>query len=311
MRLKRIFMTFQHFTFSPVEYKMKHLQISSARDPIEEMVQAQAIIAMEAEFLSNFSATVNNVIPKLVGATTEFFNKIRTMGFAPTSENTTIPRFRPEVIHLIQKHDYGHLANMAAFVPEGFNGNFLEYSTYLVKCASHINEVQEKVLKPYNAFLASIISDGNSVMSSTDRLMFLQKIEKVRQELTEEAAKYFRAGSTATRQDIGKVTRRNREWEELSINLAAIARTISSMDNVKVMDEVNTTVVLLDALKKSVKSGELNAITPTQLRSLSLSTMTVAREVEFYAVSRFRISVFNVAVDDTLTMLKSALTATA
>lgn len=286
---------------------MKHLTVDQARDPLSELAQVQQIVAMESEVLSNFAATINGVVPKLVGAAKDFLGKVRGMAFAPSADTQEQLRNRPAIIQLINKYEYTHLAAMAAYVPEGFNGNLLDYSAFLVRCVNHINGVHEKVLKPYNQFLSALIADAQSVLSSEDRLAFLVKIQKEREALNEEAAKFFRPGATNTRADIGKVVRRNKEWEEIVMNLNVVNRVLAGMKNEDVMKEVDKTTHLLDALKTSAKSGELNTITPVQLRSLSASTLSVAREVEFYAVTRFRAMVFNTAMDDTFSLLKSAL----
>ena len=65
---------------------MKHLTVDQARDPLSELAQVQQIVAMESEVLSNFAATINGVVPKLVGAAKDFLGKVRGMAFAPSAD---------------------------------------------------------------------------------------------------------------------------------------------------------------------------------------------------------------------------------
>lgn len=280
----------------------KHLSIDVAPTP-QSLALLQQRIALESQYLANFSRTVQEVVPSVVDAVKNFFSS----NPVPQTTKFLDDRNKPAFARLINSHNYINTSKLSMYVPEGFTGSLVAYAEQLLASAVHASSVVSDVLNPYNQFLSGLINSDQTRLSTRDPLAFLDKVKVSREALTQDLAKHFAAGSTITRTEVGKVIQRNKDWETVLLLLPKIKEQVTKVSPTAVNNAMGDTLALLDALKLAVQSGDLANISAQTLRSLSAHTLLVAREVEFYSVTYFRVQVLDKAVQDSVDQLTKAL----
>lgn len=261
-------------------------------------------IGLEAGFLSNFSDTIRNAVPSFLDSAKSILGGI---GLSAGEDIKVKDIDRPAFLRLIDKHNYVHLSSLGVVVPEGFSGNLAEYVKVLEKCAVHASAVVSDVLNPYNTFLSQMLSSHNARLSSFGALGYLAKRDVDREKLNKDVAEHFNMSSTSAKQSYGKVVRRNAEWETVVMTLPSIDKTIKHVSSDAVQKSVDECVELLDIFKKSSQEGTLDNLSGAMVKQLSQATLSVAREVEFYAITSHRAATLQKAVNDSFESIEKAL----
>ncbi len=282
---------------------MKHTKLQFAQESYYEMAtRINKRIALEAGFLANLGQSVREILPNLFNSASEHISSIKFVSTSPekTSE-------RPGFLQLLDKHNYVHISSLNVTVPEGFNGNLAEYSGILEKCSKHASELIAEVLNPYNTFLSKLLSSQNARQNNYAELNYLAKRDVLREQLNVEVGKHFRAGSVATTQPMGKVIARMVDWDNVILTMPRITKNISFSEQSAVQKAVDECVALIDSIRGVVSEGELDGISGPMMKQLSEATLSVAREVEFYSITAFRIKMLDVAINDTIDHFKKSL----
>lgn len=252
-------------------------------------------IALEADFLADLSKTIAAIVPNMVSATKEFLS---TRQFVP---NEAKPR--PDFLAKMDKLNYAALMALEINVPEGFAGNLETYTKLLQESAVHAAGVVQDVLEPYNKFLSGLISNDNARMDSSNVLVRLARRETPRENHNRQIDKQFRLAATNGTAKYGKVIGRNSEWDGIVLGLVAAGKTMAYAPNDTVQKSVDTCLELLDALKTQAKTGGLDKTSGAQLRNLSEGTLSVAREVEFFSITSYRLHLMNVALERNIALI--------
>lgn len=277
----------------------KHISVAP-ESPVDDLMTIHRRIAMESNFLANFSTSVASLLPSLTKSSKRFF---AGLSFSPVETPNT--QERPKFVKLLDKHTFLDVGELSIFVPEGFAGNLVAYSKLLKESAEHSGVVLSDVLTPYNAFLASLIN-GASLKNTHDVLGYLKQNDASRDHLNSDIGKQF-AHRKNSRLPMKACTERLADWDEILEVLRLTKTTIESVDRSKVIKAVAETNDLLDALCASAVEGELDNISSNQIRSLSTSTYSVAMEAEFYAITLNRYNTMQVCVNDTIDFVTNAL----
>lgn len=280
----------------------KHLSIPAAPDT-QSLELLQQRIALESEFLANFTRTVKEVVPSIVDAVKGYFAEHPVAQPVKFASDAPMPQF----VRLMNQHNYLHTSKLGMYVPEGFSGSLVAYAEHLYTCAAHASLVVSDVLTPYNQFLSSLISTDQTRLSTRDPLAFLDTIQRSREALNAQVGQHFKAGSTISRTTVGEVIQRNKDWEALLHLMPKLKDKMTSVTPQAVNKAMDDTLSLLDAVKVSATSGDLSQISAQTLRALGQHTLSVAREVEFYSITYFRVQVLDKAVEDSIKQLTAAL----
>lgn len=273
---------------------------------LQVMQSIDGRLSLESFAVKNLAHSVSEVVPKLTGAAKSFFTGLleqmpKFSGASLLSDVQT----SDVLLKKLKTQDYANLLKLGIYVPEGFHGNLADYSLALRKSTDHALGVVTSVITPYNSFLSSLISSPDAVKDSHNTLGYLDKVNKERDELNAHIGQFFHPGSTQTRIPLGDAVRRMAEWEIIFTQQTAIEHAFEQVRNTQVQQAVNAAMDLLDAVKEAAASGQFDHISSENLKGLSASTLSIAREVEFYAITRQRVTVFNVALMDSCKFLQT------
>lgn len=259
-------------------------------------------IAMEAGFLSSFATTVREVIPSML---TSINNALASLNLASPEKQLTYSY--TVFTNLLKNSNFVEMSETKISVPEGFVGHLSDYILVLKACAEHSSKVVNDVLTPYNIFLSQLLSSENSRLANIGQLGYLAKMDAERDSLNADIGNFFSKGATHVEIPMGQVLTRNSDWSDILMNQSAARQTINQVDRKKVQSIVDDCVSLIDAVKKLSENGEFDSISGPMIRQLSGATLSVAREVEFYSATVYRINLMNKVVSDNVDMLTKEL----
>lgn len=286
---------------------MKHIKANIQTLTYEdEMATMLRRITMESESLNGFASTVASLVPNMATKTKDFITKFfdSNSGVKEVKDIQVLPGDLTEFLLLMERRDYMGIAPMAINVPEGFTGDLVAYTAFLLDSAEHSQRIISDILNPFNTFLSSLVTNKDAQRRVQQDLVFLAKADAQRNKLNQESSRFFKHGSNQARLELGKAIRRNADWRQVFINLRKATEEIQKTPNSSVQNVVNDCVSLLNAIKSSSESQELDKISPEMLKTLADRTLTVAKEVEFFAITSFRIIVANTVMEQNVKQLK-------
>ena len=279
---------------------MKHLKVDTTFQCNSSIDLTARRMALESEVLANFSNMLAATIPTLASNLSTSFNK----SFATVSN--FVSSFSPDnrLNSKISQIPYSELASLRAYVPEGFSGNAFEYAKVLEESWDHANKIISDVLNPYNAYISGLLSSTDATKSTLGKPQFLLKMDRDRTALNTEIGRFFTAG-TSTSDKLNKFYGRSSELLEVKSKVLFLAEKLAESKVDHVQAQTQNTIDLVNALSNSIaNTEEFNQISPQTVKALGESTLTVAREVEFYAITRYRIEAFIKCFQDTLELVK-------
>jgi len=278
---------------------MKHLKIDT-KGPVDQQVdQLAARLSMESEVLQDFTDLLAKSIPALGQSLAASFQKSLNLfqgfisGFSPDSR----------LLNFANTVPYSALAPMKIYVPEGFSGNALEYVQLLKESVTHTEDLVANVINPYNGFLSALISNPDSAKNTAIRPAIFDRKDRERDELNMKIGKFFKNGTSST----GKYEqffKRNLELVESKRDLDQIYRDLTKISPSTVQKAVNDTIDLIAGLESVLPKEQLKQISPQTVKFLAEATLTVAKEVEFYGITRYRSETFVKCFEETLALLK-------
>lgn len=278
---------------------MKHLKLDT-KGPLDLQIdQLTTRMSLESGALEDFSELLTKSIPALGQSLSASFEKSLSLfkGF--------ISGFSPDVrlLNFANTVPYSALAPIKVYMPEGFSGNASEYARLLKDSVNHTEDLISGVINPFNSFLSALISNPDTAKNTALRPAVFDRKDKERAELNQKIGGFFKNGTAST----GKFEtffRRNLELVETKKDLDQVYRDLENMKPGVVQKAVSDTLDLIKALEEVLPKDQLKQISPQTVRYLAEATLTVAKEVEFYGITRYRAESFVKSFEDTLTILK-------
>lgn len=278
---------------------MKHLDINTGFQCNRGIELTAARMALEADVLGDFTHLLSVAIPNLANNLSQSFTK----SFAAVTGFVSSLAPDNRLNSKISQIPYSELAGVRGYVPEGFSGSAADYVKVLDESWEHASKVISEVLNPYNAYVSGLLSNVEATKSTEKKPEFLTRMDRDRDDLNKEIGRFFK-GSTGTSDKLSKFYRRSQEVVDVKIGLERLLSRLAEPNVDLVQKNTRDTLELVNALIASNKTEELKQISPQCIRALAEATLTVAKEVEFYAITRYRVEGFAKCFEDTLEIIK-------
>lgn len=174
-------------------------------------------------------------------------------------------------------------------VPEGFDGNLLEYLSTLLNMAPAIFVEGNNVIEEYNLVLSNFVTNKDAKTSLKDHTAFYQQVEKNRTAMSDKLAAFFTTKNDRSRLPLGKIFHQTRdifiavekaghlEKARRTQNLEQFSKNVTKVSNV-------LNIVLRDS-----ETEDLTNISGSAAMNLSTGALELARYVEFVALFRYRV----------------------
>ncbi len=212
----------------------------------------------------------------------------------------SITKDQTKFLEVANKYPFQEMREIKAWKPEGSNCTYLEFTNTLDSQIDRAITISNDVLNPYALLLAKITSNDGSIKSLDTNKTYLTKLSTSRDKLISDIAKLYKTDSVESVTIVGKVIERNNDWENV---ITEVNRVVTKMNQVNIKDllkEVEICEHYLDELINDSKAMENINISPEVIKQLADYTYQVAKEIEFVAITHFRVLTLKGSVENTM-----------
>lgn len=250
------------------------------------------MVAMEAFLSTDLFGFMRDIVPSLVN---EFHNF--TARFAPDAPAIPLTSAQADFVKEINKHSYLDLVPLTAFVPEGLETTYLEYSDRLDVAVDHADRILTEVLGPYTVFLSQLISNKEQKLSTLSMESFYKKLEEGRKNANLALGGCFGKGSTRTEVKYGDVIRRNNDWPTVFHNVEHLSKEMNRVDRKLLTKKVTECDHLLSIIIEKIKREEFVDVSPQVVQNIADGAYQIAAELEFFSVTYYKTLAFVEAIN--------------
>lgn len=252
-------------------------------------------VALEATLdVANMGVLFDRVFPSIAKSFTGFMDL-----FSHNNPTIDLSHKQEKFLREIPKHKYLDIAPLLAYTPEGLKVTYTTYADELQPAVDHASKVLSVSLNVFSAYLSQLLTTNDGVNSSNSMKRVFSDWEKQRDHLNKGLGKCFDQGSR-TEVSIDRVIDRNGDWSKLLHTLEAMVVTMNTVNHSALKKKIDECVQLIEAVKNKGERGEMKSITPQVMDNLADGAYSVAREVEFYVATYYKVEAFSKAVDATL-----------
>ena len=257
---------------------------------------AEDIQQAMAAGLDNFKAFAGKLSELLPGIVRAFQNADTTSKY---EKFPPLKAPQSAFLNLVSQHTYLELREIKAYVPQGYQGTFLQGLQVLGEAVNRCGRLQAQVLQPYLTFLAPLLSSSEALKRPEDEAAFFKKLNDERTDFYARHKQLF-AQRTETRVKVGQVIERNADWQEV---LQTLNRVSDEMDSIK-RDEIDLHVKhiedYLKIIEARLKDGLIPDVSPEVSQGLAEGAYTIACELEFFGMVYYWVLALKTAIDDTV-----------
>lgn len=266
---------------------------------LEELCSTAALEAFSLRAVANRAA---DIIPNLAHAFHEVMasQKGDKYDLKPMAVNITV------LEKTLNSANYLEVGKLNVFVPQGFTGNFKEYLVVLEQALNFTNSIQARMTQ-FNQLVSALITDKNTRQSTKDLSTATSSMEREREGVRIELAKFIKEGSRSDRallQDTYRSLAEIKECVFAAVNILDRANQVALAEVVKMTEDA---AELLKALGEQAVDGKVEGMTPEAYKSLSSATLTMARDVELHSLLMFTTYQVKKSIEHTSDALIKAL----
>ena len=261
---------------------------------------ALEMLALESENSSNILNSAVKLLPNILSELTTSGNSLLEL-----SKTFKFADLKAALVNRFSNQDVPEDALKKLFVPvpEGFNGNVLKYQSALVDSLEYIEAVTMVQLKEFYVTAAAFVTNRDRKLSIKDDSGKFKNFEKQRATIVDDISTHFTKGNTG-RTVFNDAYLNYQEFKKAySLNRDLVKR--SEGINIKtVHDQVKKIVETLDIAIKAAERSEYDKASNEALMNLSTGTYELAQQVEFLAVTLYRIQSLTFAIAETDSKIK-------
>lgn len=265
---------------------MKHIDLSDVSDLSISLENLDERIALEAGFISGIATAIRDAVPNLIFNAKKLFANIKKLD----KHDLRFLDVNYTVLERLMGDDtFVNISELPVVVPEGMSSNLFDVCEAVKKLVAYSNNTLPR-LQDYSRFIAGIISSADGRKSLNDYSGIMKTVDKERDQVTKPYNDCFQAGSTKAIREYGSVVENNKMWLSCYQSLTDSIEDAKKFKLVDIENSINEITMLLDNLNERIKSGTVLDMSTETLRTLSAMTVTVAREVELYGITMYRLS---------------------
>lgn len=253
------------------------------------------MIALESGVLSNMVQSIKNIFPDMIGNLRASFSQTENL---PTIEIKLTPD-QKFLVKEINNFKYIDIAELSTQVPEGFVGNYIDYSKVLIKVIDEISDIEKRILQPYSVYLSTFLTNKEAKFNTKDQTRVYDNFRKVRENLIKDIGHFFKDSSNISKVKIGQVVKRNGDFNTVYNETNIISKKITSINLKNVNDNIKRCLDMLDIIIKRIQDNDIEHVSPEVTQNLAFGAYEVAREIEFFSVVYYKVLALTTSVDAT------------
>jgi hypothetical protein len=243
-------------------------------------------LSMEAEAVSNVIDIFRNLVPDLAA-------KIRHAYEGLVSEDdhgaavADVKLALYEVERKLPQVKYTNYTKTLVDVPEGFDGDLVEFMEKLVHMAPAVSKEASAFLGEYNGVLAAFITNKDNKTALQDHTAFYKRVQTRREELTKELRSFFKEGKTVTKSYLGDVLHRFSDLHKLASATDKVNQVRKSQGLKDISNQVKKSVDQLDIVIENIRRNSVEAVSGPAALNISEGAYQVGKYVEFLVTYRY------------------------
>lgn len=265
---------------------MNYVAIESVENFTLSLESIDERIAMEAGMISSITNMISDLVPNMIFGAKKIYNHFVKL---EKPDLRLLMVDERKLKRALNPNSFADLSNIEIAMPEGFSGNTLTLFNCIKENVQYVNNAPPR-LQDYIKFISGLISSSEGRRSLSDYSAIMKAVDKEREEQIAKYAANFTPGSVRSMMKYGDVVENNNQWIECISVVRSCMETALKHKIKDVQSQVDIVVRLLDDINSRVSKGTMNDMTPETLRTLSAMTLTMAREVEFYALTMYHLS---------------------
>jgi hypothetical protein len=257
--------------------------------PVQSLEQMAQVITLESSFIDNAIFRINEFFPKLSNQLSDTVSSFTGENFGGY-DTPKITAFQAQrdfkvISKRVQSHNFLDFQDVLVQVPEGFEGNLIDYLRLLDRIHLDVFKETLEVIGDYNIVLSSFITNKEDKTSLRVHTQVYTRADAKRQQVLKDIAGFFKHDSDLSRLPLRKVIARFADMEQLTDAAVDLTKDNHIKNLEKVKSAVNETVTYLDKIMANKETSEVSGYAAKQLAE---SAMSVARLVETCSIYAFK-----------------------
>jgi hypothetical protein len=243
-------------------------------------------LALESNAIANVIDTFKNVIPRLSAKIDGLIKDL-----ASPSNSQVVKETETAFKELNKKLGYAEYVTYSktvVSVPEGFEGNLLEYLKLLEKLAPEVYNSVNDTLAEYKAMLSVFLTNKDAKLSMKDDTDMFDKVSKHRLKIVAELAVYFPTDSAKSKAYLGDTIHRFADIAELVHTTKTLDKLSEAQSLFRMSEKVRECVDLLNLITTNINDGSVAKVSGKASMNISTGAYEIAKYVELVSVFRFK-----------------------
>lgn len=264
-------------------------------------------IALEANVLSNMFNSLRTIFPNIVNKVKAKLGEVDEELKLLEQEGIQLTTRDKQIFNKLKKVNYLDISQIAIVVPEGFESKYLNYGVYIEETLNNLNKLKNEVLVPYKLYLTTFIANRDAKISTVDKTLEYDKLSLARKDSNDTNESFFKIGSVQSKQRLGTVVTRNADIILLNNKVEILENKLKVVNVSDVKNTSKECIVLLDTIIKMLGEKKFSNVSPETAKNLAKGAFEVAKEVEYFAVSYYRVKTYIAAVQATIDRVEEYL----
>lgn len=274
-------------------------------DPISTLKYSYESLALEANSTEGTNSSLVRFLPGVIHSLMESVSSTFKSN-QPTADMEKLSGKEKDFIGVTQKVNSSALGILRAYVPQGFTGTYLAYLHALVPVTNKQRAIIHDVLQPYVFFLAQSVSDRN-VAISTRRDSPLRAHETQREKWQSELSRFFVKNAHHDTLKIKDVVEKQEDWAEIFTLIKQVKADIDAVDVNQITKLLKQADEYLKFLHEGLSNKSHDGVSRETAERVAYETYQVARQLEFFATTAYRVQALATSITDTVGLVNDAM----
>lgn len=245
-------------------------------------------LALESEAVNNVIDTFRNTLPGLLSNLLTQYSSLGTKSDIESEVQSAKLHFGNLKIKLAHSSFLNHGSTLVS-VPEGFEGNFLEYVELLSSMSVSIFQEANKTLGEYNFVLSSFITNKENKISLKDHSDLYVQIKNQRENFTKQLGTFFPTDKNVSKAKLKTVINRFTDLEPLLKSAENLNKQRKAQNLKEISSAIEKTLDLLKIIISDTENNGISKVSGNSAINISTGAYEIGKFVEFIAIYRFKV----------------------
>jgi hypothetical protein len=200
---------------------------------------------------------------------------------------------------IIYEMGYVNISELKAYVPEGMCVRYTVLIDALKPCIKHVSNIEAGSVIPYELLLGNLVSNKSYLISLDTNEAKYSKMQEKRDGVLKDLNDCYNPNSTESVSNVKRLVNNNSEWNPILFFMNTDFDNINKVNISELKSRIVKMNTYLDILISMSKDNDVT-VTPEIIRYLSNGSYQIAKELEFFSSTYFRLMQFKGSVENTM-----------